>query len=307
MPTNIADSVRLSQSTLAINTVNNFLAQGGTITYDNTQHSQFINHMINGVNVGGTININVNDVNKFLKAAPLLTPEAALAMAYVHELGHFVSATQDAHNMQSTEAGRENACYLREGESAIFQYNVATEARANGVNFGVTGVTGTPDLYYNINATSMSLTPFLNTHSDLYQRTMLTLSTLYFARDPQYQAACKVAVQSWGSANFVAPDDTPGVNPEAPANIGWDGNPNNGNIDVGDFGDGVGDDGGDFGGWGRAANSAPPAQGLVQHLAALPAAAHGAHPAHGDVAPPHEFVPAAIVGANGMQHHAHIM
>lgn len=189
-------------------TVDNFIAHQGKIEYiTGAEHSAFIRGASeNGYVLSGIVRINTDEIKKISEKEG--TNELkALQSVFVHEIGHVANATADAHNIATTPAALEQYCYTREGEATAYAFNVALEVHRTGANLPVSGVSGSPDLYYNMYATYLSFSATLDPRSTVFQSYMLNYATAQFASDPQYQAACKAFASDPTRATLYLPPD----------------------------------------------------------------------------------------------------
>ena len=73
--------------------------------------------------------------------------------------------------------------------------------------FGVAGVNGTPDLYYNLLATSSTLTAMFGPNANAVPAGIIAAATQFFANDPKYQAECKrFGADGTNHPNLIAPE-----------------------------------------------------------------------------------------------------
>jgi hypothetical protein len=173
-----------------------------------TEHSAFLAYKSeNGIITGGVIRVNTDEV-QHTATRQNISFEDALKETVVHEVGHGVNATTDAHNIAVSPAALENYCYTREGEAAAFNFIVAMEDHQAGGNLQVAGVIANPNLYYDMLATYTALSATIDPRSNAFQASMVNYATTQFASDPNYQAACKAwAADPGKAALYIPPDD----------------------------------------------------------------------------------------------------
>lgn len=203
----IRDIITGTHSQTAITILNNFQNQGGTVDLNATSTNFIANmNMQLGINQGGTISISPADVSQTAKLYKMTTNMAQMEIA-VHELGHDNYAAKDALAFTSTVSGREAWCYSREAEASYFGFTIALEAQANGVQLGVLGPQGQPNLYTSMLSFSQTLTG--NPQSLPYQNAMISFAKNAWQNDPQYQAFCKAwaAGSDTKAPRYIAPED----------------------------------------------------------------------------------------------------
>lgn len=193
------------QSPLANQTLDSFVNGGGTFVLDSGYNMYERGDTVNGLIEPGKIHI--NETAATISAAKRGLPvEQVLAELYIHELGHFVNRRNDA--MPVAQADKEAWCYQREGEAALFSFQVANEARQQGFALGVPGTNATPDLYYNMLALHSSLLIFYDPKSNAYLAAMAAAAGQEFSKDPKYQAYCKAFAK--GKLTTPPPYQMPG-------------------------------------------------------------------------------------------------
>lgn len=192
MARSVKELIENTRSPLANQTLQSYLNGGGNFVYGSGYNMYQRGSTVNGLIQSGTIYIDESGIAA-AAAKRGLPVEQLLTEVYIHELGHFVYRRDDA--VPVAPEAKENWCYQREGEAAVFGFQVVTEAHQQGIPLNVAGTDSKPDLYATLLAIHFSLSP-LDPKSNQYLAAMIAAAGREFANDPKYRDYCKALVKT---------------------------------------------------------------------------------------------------------------
>lgn len=192
MARSVKELIENTRSAQANKTLQSYLDGGGNFVYGTGYNMYQRGSTVNGLIQSGTIYIDESGIAA--AAAKRGVPvDQILTEVYIHELGHYVYRRDDA--VPVAPEAKENWCYQREGEAAVFGFQVAMEAHQQGISLSVAGTNSNPDLYATMLAIHYSLSIF-DPKSNQYLAAMIAAAGREFAKDPKYSEYCKALAKT---------------------------------------------------------------------------------------------------------------